>query len=63
MKPYKVNMWVYADDDAEAQALEDALSQFVVEKYNQHIYPRAKTIQALLKRFGDSALVNNYLRQ
>jgi len=63
MKPYNVTLWVYAEDEAEAAALQDALHDFVVEKYNQHIYPRAKTIQRLIKQYGNNAIVNAYLKQ
>lgn len=62
MKPYSVNLWVYADNEDEVSELQKALNAFSVEKYNQHIYPRATSIQRLINQFGNSAIVNNYLR-
>ena len=62
MNPYKVTLWVYADSEAEVNALQETLNSFAVEKYNKHIYLRATTLQKLINQYGDSAIVNNFLR-
>ena len=61
MKPYQVNICVYADSDEEMLALQEELNQFVVSKYKQGIYPRARALSRLLKQYGGSALVNAFL--
>lgn len=62
MSPYKVNLWVYAENDAEAQALQQELNQFVTRKYNQGVYVRAGRLASLLNKYGDSAIVNAYIK-
>ena len=61
MKPFNVTLWVYADSEEEANALQHDLHDFAMQKYNQHIYPRAEKLSKLIKQFGNSAIVNNYL--
>ncbi|MBR2266619.1 MAG: hypothetical protein IJ882_08200 [Paludibacteraceae bacterium] len=61
MKPYNVTLCVYADDEEEVKALQSTLRDFVVQKYNQHIYIRANKLSELLKRYGNNAIVNTFL--
>ena len=61
MKPYNVTLWVYAEDEEEVNALQHDLREFVVEKYNQHIYIRANKLRELLKRYGNNPIVNSFL--
>ena len=53
---------MYADSQQEADELQAALTDFVVHKYDQGIYPRAASLTNLVKRYGDSMLVNNFIR-
>ncbi|MBR2266608.1 MAG: hypothetical protein IJ882_08145 [Paludibacteraceae bacterium] len=62
MKPYNVTLWVYADSDAEAQAFQQELNDFVVRKYNQGIYVRAGKLGKLLKQYGNNPMVSAFLK-
>lgn len=53
---------LYAENEQEAKALEADLKEFIKLKYNQDIFVRASKLSALLKRFGNSTIVNNALR-
>lgn len=63
LNPYNITLHVYAESEQEAKELEGALSDFIIDKYNQHIYPRANTLSRLIKQYGNNALVNAYLKQ
>ena len=62
MKPYKITLIVYAEAEAEAKTLESNLIEFVNQKYQQGIYPRAAAISRLITQYGNNALVNAYLK-
>lgn len=63
MTPHQVTLWVYADSEQETQNLQNELNDFVINKYNQGVFVKAKTIQALLQRYGNNAIVNAFLKQ
>lgn len=56
-------MCVYADSDEEVATLQEELNRFVLNKYNQGIYPRAQALSRLLKQYGNNALVSAFLKQ
>ena len=62
LQPYRVIMPVYAESQQEADELQAALNDFVMEKYRQQIYPRAATLTSIVKRYGGSSLVDNFIR-
>jgi len=62
LTPYNITLHVYAESPEEAIALQNALRDFVVEKYNQGIYPRAASLNSLLQRFGNSMMVNALIK-
>lgn len=53
---------MYAQNEQEAQELENALKDFVIEKYNQGVYPRAASLTRLIQQYGKSQIVNNFIR-
>lgn len=59
---YNITLYVYAESKQEAQELEDALKDFVVEKYGQGVYLRASSITRLVQQYGKSPIVNNFIR-
>ncbi len=63
MRPYQVNICVYADSEEEVLALQEELNTFVMNKYKQGIYPRARALSRLLKQYGNSVFVNAFLKQ
>ena len=62
LQPHTIALHVYAESEEEAKAFEQELLNFVKKKYEQGIYPRAAALSNLVKRYGDSMLVNNFIR-
>lgn len=62
MKPYKIEIYVYAESEEEAQTVEKAVKSFVKEKYQNGILVTADKIAAALARFGSSIIVNQFLK-
>ena len=62
LQPYNITLYVYAEDEQEAKALEHDLLDFVNDKYNQGVYPRAAALSNLVRRYGGSTIVNNFIQ-
>ena len=62
LTPYTIALHVYAQDDKEAEALEQDLLRFVKDKYDQRIYPRAAAISNLIKRHGNNPIINQFIQ-
>ena len=62
LEPYSVTLWVYAEDESEAKALQKELHDFVSAKYNQGVYIKATTLRRLLQKYGGNLIVNTILR-
>ena len=62
MEAKNVTLWVYADNEQEVKNLQDELNNFVMNKYNQGVLIRANSLTQLLRRYGDNALVNAFLK-
>ena len=57
-----MTLHVYAQNEQEAQELENALKDFVIEKYSHGVYPRAASLTRLIQQYGKSQIVNNFIR-
>lgn len=62
MKPYKVNLFVYADNDEDVKQLEKALYDFVREKYNNGVLVTANTVAKAINNFKNNPILSAYLR-
>jgi hypothetical protein len=62
LKPFKVEFYVYAEDEKEAMALNKALYDLVDDKRKQGIAVTAKCLTKALKSFGNNIFLTNYLR-
>lgn len=62
MKPYKISIYVYAEDDAQAEALQKAAIDFVKEKYDSGILVTAEKIIGALAKFKNNVFVNQFLK-
>ena len=62
MQPYKIEMYVYADSQQEADRLQATLRAFVESKRNQGVAVTASSLTNAVERFGTHPLINNFLR-
>jgi hypothetical protein len=62
LQPHTIALHVYAESEDEAKALETDLLEFVKQKYNQGVYPRATSLSRLIKQYGNNALVNAFIK-
>ena len=62
LEHYTLTLPIYAADEQETRTLEADFKDFIRQKYNQGIYPRAATLSRLLKQYGNSMLVNAALK-
>ena len=62
MKPYKIAIYVYADNDEQVAAVEKAARDFVKAKYEIGILVTAEKLLGALTRFKDNIMVNQYFR-
>lgn len=63
MNPYKINLFVYAESEAEAKKLEKSLFDFVCSKREQGIAVSASRLYSAVEKFKNNIIVNNYLKQ
>lgn len=62
MKPYKIEIYVYAENDQQAAEVERSAKAFVRRKYDQGILITADKLNAALSRFADNFIVNQYFK-
>ena len=62
MKPYKIEIYVYAESEDQAAEVEKAVRQFVRHKYEKGLLVTAQKIISALRRFEDNILVNQFFR-
>jgi hypothetical protein len=63
MQPYKVEFYLYAADESQAQHVQQALREFV-ECYRQRgIAVSAEHVSAALSKFKDNYFVTQYLKR
>lgn len=62
MKPYKIEIYVYAESDEEAEAAQKAARDFVRSKYEKGILVTAGRLMTALTRFKDNMIVNQFLK-
>mgnify|MGYP003413979713 CR=1 FL=1 len=62
MKPFKIDIYVYADSEEMALAAQNAINKFVKDKYQSGILVTAEKLTNALTRFGSSMIVNQFLK-
>lgn len=62
MKPYKIQIYVYAENDQQAEQVAQCAKAFVKKKYEQGILITADKLSAALNRFADNFIVNQYFK-
>ena len=62
MKPYKVELYIYAESEDQAKKVESAAISFVKQKYTQGTLVTASKLIDALKKFENSIIVNQYFK-
>lgn len=62
MKPYKIEVYVYAESEDEAMAAQKAMRDFVRSRYEKGILVTAGRLTDALTRFKDNVFVNQFLK-
>ena len=62
MKPYKIQIYVYAENDQQAEQVAQSANAFVKKKYEHGILITADKLTAALNRFADNFIVNQYFK-
>lgn len=62
MKPYKIEIYVYAENPEQAAEVERAAKGFVRRKYEKGVLVTAQKLLSALSRFEDNIMVNQFFR-
>lgn len=62
MKPYKVEIFLYADTEAEAQEAAQAAYNFVKSNYEAGVLVTARKFADIIKKWGNNPLVRNFIK-
>ena len=62
MQPYKIEIYVYAENADEAAKVQRSAINFVKEKYNSGILIRADKLSNAIEKFKDSYIINQYFK-
>jgi hypothetical protein len=62
MKPYKVEIYLYAENEQEAQAAAQAAYNFVKGNYEAGVLVTAKKFAEIVNKFGNNPIVRNFIK-
>ena len=62
MKPFKIEIYVYADSEEKALEVQKAARDFVREKYQNGILVTADKLVNALRKFGNSMIVKQFFK-
>jgi len=62
MQPYKVEIYLYADSEAEVADAKKAANEFVRENYERGVLVTASGFANILRRFKNNPLLNRIMR-
>lgn len=62
MKPYKIEIYLYADSEAEAKEAAQAAYNFVKSNYEAGVLVTAKKFAEIVNKFGNNPIVRNFIR-
>lgn len=63
MKPYKIEIYLYAESEQEAQEAKQAAYEFVNDNYGRGVLVTAKKFADTVRKYKDNLLVTNFLRK
>lgn len=62
MKPYKVEIYLYAENEQEVQEATQAAYDFVKNNYNNGVLVTARKFADIIHKWGNSPLVRNFIK-
>lgn len=62
MQPFKIEIYVYADNAEEALRVQQSAIKFVKDKYNSGVLITANKLTTALDKFKNSYIVNQYFK-
>ena len=62
MQPFKIEIYVYAENAEEAAKVQQSAINFVKEKYKSGILITANKLSSAIEKFKDSYMVNQYFK-
>lgn len=62
LQPYKIDLYVYAENAEQATSLQNELKAFVNEKREQGVAVTANVLNGALQRFKNNPLLFNFLK-
>lgn len=62
MKPHKVEIFLYAENEQEAKEAAQAAYDFVKGNYEAGVLVTAKKFIKIVKKWGNNPLVRNFIR-
>ena len=62
MQPFKIEIYVYAENADEASRVQQSAIQFVKDKYKSGVLITADKLAKALDKFKDSFIVNQYFK-
>lgn len=62
MQPFKIEIYVYAENADEASKIQQSAIQFVKDKYKAGILVTADKLAKAIDKFKDSFMVNQYFK-
>ncbi len=62
MKPYKVEIYLYAENEEEAREATQTAYNFVKSSYEKGIIITARKFSDTIRKWGNNKLVQNFLR-
>ena len=62
MQPFKIEIYVYAENAGEAAKVQQMAIDFVKRKYNAGILITANKLLSAIDKFKDSFIINQYFK-
>ena len=62
MKPHKIEIYLYAESEQEAQVAAQAAYNFVKSNYEAGVLVTAKKFADIVNKFGNNPIVRNFIK-
>lgn len=62
MKAYKVEIYLYAESEQEAQEAAQAAYDFVKDSYNNGVLVTARKFTDIIRKWGNNPLVRSFIK-